>query len=186
MNIGNHFHNRDIVQPDVNSYVSWWPGMDGADFGIKDFVKDIFKPQEGRRNLTLNLDLNIEGYLPDHIIRMNSSEAKENDMRAAWRAVLDKDSHYKSMRKNCSTIVSRVLHAGGFHARKWALNCNFAWTPADVKKLALSAGGTLMRWDDFVEILEQSGINMFGWPTQARSGRFCSTGVPVKYQQNGV
>jgi hypothetical protein len=184
MNIGDHFHNSETNPPPENSYVSWWPDR-GVDFGLKDFIKDIFKPHEGRKHLTLSRDVNAERYLPDHIIRLESTEQNEDRMRAAWKAVLDKDSHYKSMRKNCSTIVSRVLHAGGYYARKWAMDCNFAWTPADVKKLALRAGGDLMRWDDFLDVIEDSGIVTIGWPTQARSGRFCSTNAPVRFQQAG-
>jgi hypothetical protein len=187
MNIGEHFHNSGDP-PAQNSYVSWWP-TGGTGFGVKDvikaFVKDIFKPQEGRMHLTFYGDVNYERYLPDHIIRLESTEQNEDRMRAAWKAVLDKDSSYKSLRKNCSTIVSRVLHAGGYYARKWALDCNFAWTPADVKKVALRAGGDLMRWADFLEVIKDSGIIPNGWPTRARSGRMCSTGAPVQFQQAG-
>jgi hypothetical protein len=110
-------------------------------------------------------------------------------MRAAWRAVFLKNggSSYRTLRKNCSTIVSRVLHAGGYHARKWSEDSNWVWSPADVARLARRAGGENMTWDDFLLCLGVSRISPIDWgfDVEARSGRYYTTGAPCRFQRDG-
>src|SRR5262249_37260212 len=79
------------------------------------------------------------------------------------------------------------LHAGGFHAQKWAVDCNWVWTPSDVLKLAEGIGGTRMTWKDFLKVLKTSGIgsgdfvNRHGTHvTQARDATYCSTGADTR------
>lgn len=194
LNIGTTFAKTTEVADNDNSYVSWWP-VRGVDFKVPAMIKNVFqKAKTGRVRHTFTDDLVFEEYLPDHVIRLDTSAEQENDMRAAWRAVFLKDggSTYKSLRKNCSTIVSRVLHAGGFYAKKWAVDCNFAWSPADIRKLALAAGGEAMQWPAFLEVLAENDIRPADFKNfegdsiyQARSGRYCTTGAPCKYQKNG-
>jgi hypothetical protein len=183
MNIGGIF-DKGAVSVAMNSYVSWWPS-DGASFGVKDLMKSVFTSQKGDHNPTIIDDIGSEGYLPDHVIFMNSSDDSEANMKAEWRTVFNKPggASYKNLRKNCSTIVSRVLHAGGFHAKKWAVDCNFVWTPADVRKLAEGAGGGRMTWAQFLDVLQSNGIAEGDLPEdEARSGIYCSTGAPCRYQ----
>jgi hypothetical protein len=82
-----------------------------------------------------------------------------------------------------------VLHAAGFHAKKWAVDTNFAWSPADVRALAVAAGGKMLKWTEFLDVLKQSFIKADAFKGEtglvidyARSGRFCSTGAKCKYQ----
>lgn len=189
MNIG-EFFDKGEVDFYINSYVSWWPG-EGADFSVGGIIKSMFtKSQKGDHNFSFLNDVDCEGYLPDHVIKLNSSSEQEARMRAEWQTVFMKKggASYKNLRKNCSTIVSRVLHAGGFYAQKWAVDNNWVWSPADIRALADGAGGTHMTWTAFLAVLAKSGINPADinsdgkQVTQARSGRYCSTGAPCKYQ----
>jgi hypothetical protein len=187
MNLGDIF-DKQRVSSELNSYVSWWP-YEGTDFDIRALFA---KAQGGYPSSTLLSDIDSEGYLPDHVIRMPTTDEQERQMRAEWRAVFLKDggSSYKNLRKNCSTIVSRVLHAGGFHAKKWSVDCNWVWSPADVARLARKAGGKHLSWQDFLRILSMSDITpgqMRDRDTDqqidhARSGSYCSTGAPVRFQ----
>lgn len=183
MNIGSQF-GTGRYGPDAN-YVSWWSAIEYSNSTKKDLEK-------GRPHPSFLADIDAEHYLPDHIIRLDSTAEQELAMRAAWQEIHSKQgASFKMLKKNCSTIASRVLHAGRFYARKWALDCNFVWTPADIRKLAVAAGGTLMQWDDFLAVLAESQITPDRLTsdgqtiTHARSGRFCTTGAPCQFQQNG-
>jgi hypothetical protein len=167
------------------NYVSWWPGGTNGGFGAGAVFK---KSPRARKNVSLTTDIVLEGYLPDHVIRLDATAGQKADMLAAWAEIRQKPkATYGSFRKNCSTIASRVLHAGGYLGHKWALNNNWVWAPSDILKLALSAGGTRMKWRDLVPLLTGSGIRMadYGNIRTARSGRYCTCGVPVDYQQDG-
>ncbi len=176
----------------AKNYVSYWPGGDGANFGVLGVL--VSKKTKSQRNWSFADDMECEGYLPDHVIEMTTDAGKEKEMMAAWLSIHMKKGggSYRNLRKNCSTIVSRILHAGGFYAHKWAVDNNFAWSPADVKDLALKAGGRAMTWDEFLTVLRGSfikpedlkdgnGIQV----TMARSGKYCTTGAPVRFQQAG-
>lgn len=179
--------------PTADRYVSWWPGGDGVDFGTKAVVKNLFgADQPGLANVSLARDITWETYLPDHVIALTSDTGRENQMAAAWaemrRLRTGQSAEYKSLRQNCSTMVSRVLHEGGYNASKWALNWNVFWTPADVRELAVSAGGIYLTWARFRNRLVQAGQNRAiqdiaaTGVTHARSGAFCSIGVPCRHQ----
>lgn len=150
MNIGEYFGQRvDNYEDSNRNYVSWFPSK-GADFG---FAALFAKKQRGTALSSIISDIRSEGYFPDHIIRMACSMEAIDGMLTEWNLIRLKPSgaSYKSFRKNCSTIVSRVLHAGGFYAYKWALDNNLVWTPVDIAKLAYAAGGKLVMWDEFKE-----------------------------------
>jgi hypothetical protein len=182
----------------TSNYVSWWPN-DGdsedpkAKLGKLGEFGNAFGPNRaGGRQFSIVSDVREEGYLPDHVIRLDTSEDQEKKMRAAWKEIYNKKggASFKYFRKNCSTIASRVLHAGGLYSKKWAANLHFVWTPADIRKLALGAGGELMSWTDFLAVLakdyvEPTAFKKYGEPvTHARSGVYCTTGAPVKYQKD--
>jgi hypothetical protein len=191
MNISDQFYEPDVPVGQL-SYVSWWPGPEGAKFSV--FGALFGKNSKGENKLSLISDVRAEGYLPDHVIEMASTPEQEDRMRAEWKAVLLKEggSSYRSLRKNCSTICSRVLHAGGFYARKWAVDNNFTWSPADIRRLAVAAGGRMLLWDEFLVILkEKSFLDATVFTRQngtvidhARSGVYCSTGVECEHQRN--
>ena len=145
-------------------------------------------------------DIIYEGFLPDHVIHLPTTLDQERQMRNEWSLIAqyaqysrtrtslfsapkEVTASYREFRKNAATVVSRVLHAGGFHARKWAVDSNWAWTPADVAKLARKAGGTNITWTAFLSVLNTGGITPadFDWVTQARSRRCCTTGVPCRF-----
>lgn len=185
VHIGDGFWDKPSSMAAMN-YVSFWPKED-ADFSLKGIVKA--KPQAADLNMTVMDDVDSEqGYLPDHIIRLPSGEEAENKMKAEFANIIRSNNgkpEYKMLRQNCSTVVSRVLHAGGFYAEKWAINNNVVWTPSDVQRLAASIpGGQNVKWTDFVAMIkrETGDDNPFGTNTLARSGCYCTTGAPVEFQ----
>ena len=187
INIGKEFWYETEAATQMN-YVSWWPS-EGASFGVMGAL--FGRKQKGTVTLTLMEDVENEGYLPDHVIELQTSKEQEAAMMAEWKTVYmkSKGSSYRTLRKNCSTICSRVLHAGGFHAKKWAVENNFAWSPANIRALAVAAGGTMLPWTAFLRVLQDSFIKASNFKDSsgklidyARSGRYCSTGVPCKYQ----
>jgi hypothetical protein len=74
------------------------------------------------------------------------------------------------------------------------------WAPSDITALALAAGGRMLQWDEFLDVLEASEIDEDDLVAQirrakneaktwqpvgfARSGVFCSTGVPCQHQSS--
>src|SRR5262245_51824538 len=160
LNIGNQFEPASGILG-LNNYVSWWPDTNLGGFGVKNMVKQVFHKGQGSNvHLSLVKDIQDEEYLPDHVIALNTNQDRMQDMQAEWNAIRQKvGSHYRAMWKNCSTIVSRVLFAGGFYSQKWALNSNIVWSPAAIRKLALSVGGQKMQWNAFMaELKDNSGI----------------------------
>ncbi len=171
------------------SYVSWWP-QSSAKFSIFGIIGSALTPKAasraGRSEQFLRQDIEDEKYLPDHVLELKTSEGQEREMLAEWKVISNTFSEnevkYHALRQNCSTIVSRVLHAGGFHGFKWSVDTKWAWTPADVRKM-LRGQGRYMKWTEFLEVLEKSGIEESDLPTkQARSGRLCTTGAECRFQ----
>jgi hypothetical protein len=114
---------------------------------------------------------------------------------------------YNFLRKNCSTIVSRVLHAGGFLTKKWSVGTQWVWSPADVRMLARRVGGSYVKWTDFLKVLDDSGIkgdtllkfrehetkkgkkkkpDCTLAHMKARSGKLCTTGAPCEFQTDAT
>ncbi len=183
MNIG------DVWLPfggdNVDNYVSWWPGgkretgtkarMEGAKGG------GVTAKASPKTNFCL--DVMAERYLPDHIIRLPSDPGKVTKMQAAWNEIRGKDdAHYRFLYKNCSTIVARVLRAGGFSASLWS-DHSLVWTPNKVKKFADGAGGTRLTWAALLAELKGVGVTEtdLGGIRQARDRRFCTSGAPCKF-----
>ncbi|VTR96205.1 Uncharacterized protein OS=Acidiphilium multivorum (strain DSM 11245 / JCM 8867 / AIU301) GN=ACMV_24800 PE=4 SV=1 [Gemmata massiliana] len=167
MNIGDTFDAAFVNNPNSNvsqmdqftaytggltkNYVSYWPNTAAATFG----VADVFGTRkQSRCKRSVVEDLQAEGYLPDWVIKLNTNTNQETRMMSEWASIRDKPkSTYGAFKKNCSTIVSRVMHAGGLYAKKWAVNCNWVWAPGDVRQLALKVGGQPMTWANFVPLL---------------------------------
>ncbi len=198
MQIGDDF-TETIDGNDSNQYVSWWP-TEEANFTVGTALKSIFEKRKvGKTTINFKTDCVSEGYLPDHIIQLDTSTDQEDNMSAAWKAVYLKPKHgvvvgstFSNLRKNCSTIVSRVIHAANLYSLKWSENHHSFWTPAKIYKLALSVRGTLMTWDEFNDIQTATsgsdlaeGIvgNKGKLINKARSGAYCTLGLPCEYQQ---
>ncbi len=142
----------------TDDYVSFWPGSmtdagpkdavtfnDGWKFGVKFMAKS--KP-------SLFADVALEGYAPDHVIRMDGLNVRK--MVAKWRSIRGKtNASYKFLRKNCSTIVAEVLQT----VSPWYNTPHHQiWTPCDVRDFALKMGHTML-WSDYIDELEN---NLFG------------------------
>jgi hypothetical protein len=198
MNIGDHFDPKSFT-PNYNSpvdvgqqyadyqatlsknYVSYWPATAGATFGAADFFG---KRSKGACKRSVADDILAEGYLPDWVIKLDTDDNEERDMLAEWATVRDKPKGtYGAFKKNCSTVVSRVLHAGGFYAKKWAVNCNWVWAPGDVRRLALKVGGRALDWATFQPILTAGGISPADYSNKdfARDEAYNHIGVPSKF-----
>ncbi|AMV30011.1 hypothetical protein VT84_36800 [Gemmata sp. SH-PL17] len=189
MNIGDKFQIRD-KRGGEKCYVSWWPQsaqkFSGFGIALKTLVPTALS-KEGLSEQFFIQDIVSEKYLPDHVIRLDTNPQQENNMRAAWKEISntfsEKGTKYHALRQNCSTIVSRVLHAGGYHGFKWSVDTKWAWSPADIRKL-VRGQGHFMKWKEFLVVLDKSGIKESDLPSkQARSGRLCTTGAPCRFQQ---
>lgn len=137
----------------TDDYVSFWPGSmtdagpknaftfnDGWKFGVKFMA--MSKP-------SLFADVALEGYAPDHVIRINNLDVRK--MVACWRSIRSTpNASYKFLRKNCSTIVAQVLQAvSPFYKTPH----HQIWTPCDVRDFALNLGRPML-WSDFIDELE--------------------------------
>jgi hypothetical protein len=198
MNIGNHFDSKvyspptdrtidqmaaykDYLDSLSHNYVSYWPNTAGATFG----AADVFAKRSRAKNLrSVAEDIKMEQCLPDWVIKLDSDKAEEALMQSEWNTIREKAKKtYGAFKKNCSTVVSRVLHAGGFYARKWAVDCNWVWTPGDVRRLALKVGGLEMTWAQFEPVLTAAGFppSSYGFKDYARDAAYNRIGTPSKY-----
>lgn len=94
---------REAIEHFNTNYVSWWPEESGA---------QLLGKQPQGRNLFLESDISDEGS-PPHLVYTVSGLDVAN-MRAEWFKIRNKtNAHFVFFRKNCSTIVLRILKAGG-------------------------------------------------------------------------
>ncbi|MBP0494312.1 hypothetical protein [Roseomonas indoligenes] len=126
--LGNPVVRADLERFYGNAYVSWWPD------DTKSFNK---APQD--RNMSLWQDKDAEGSWPHTTYRVHNLNG--GSMWAEWKSIMDKKGgNYNLLRKNCSTIVLRVLKAGGvmskmsIHKRAWFTN-NLYVTPKNVAQV---------------------------------------------------
>jgi hypothetical protein len=124
MHIGDH---QEV--DDTNWYVSWWPHLDDDDVaGLTDTI--ISDPK------TYDEDVEAEGGTPHVVYAINHLNI--NTMKALWDGIRTKpQAHYRLLPKNCSTIVARVLRAGGAGRHLNAIKelsyaHNAYWTPKNV------------------------------------------------------
>lgn len=124
MHIGPH----DDAHSTTN-YVSWWP-LRGAGLTHPTAMKTLG---------TLAGDCDSEGSLPHAKYTFKpSAKLQVNEMKWAWEMTWRKPgAHYKLWQKNCSTIVARILRAGGADAllnplEQASYAHNLFWTPKDL------------------------------------------------------
>ncbi|WP_426954680.1 hypothetical protein [Muricoccus radiodurans] len=116
------------------SYVSYWP-ENGA--GLFDSENSLVA-----RNFLK--DLEFEGYAPDHVIQIHDLNTAL--MQAEWDLIrLKQNGHYQMVRKNCSTVVARVLKKGA-KIGSYFKRHNAIWTPLKVKRLAFEMLGEEKGW----------------------------------------
>jgi hypothetical protein len=112
-----------------DNYVSWWPDGEGA---MKE--RGSASPKLG-----LYADVAAEYGLP-HVV-YDLYELNVGAMRACWRQTRDKPgATFQYMRKNCATIVAKVLQAGGAMTKIGTLNSQWFgkrmyWTPKRVAQI---------------------------------------------------
>jgi hypothetical protein len=119
-------------------YVSWWDVKDSG---------GLFTSATGKRQ-TLAADIASEGVPPHVTYTLYDNDDDGNQlldieaMRQEWRTIRNKETtaHYRTLAKNCSTIVGRVLRAGGVEGLLSKIQTasyahNMYWTPKDVAQL---------------------------------------------------
>lgn len=199
----------------ADNYVSWWPGSSKtfgpvAMIGTALLPRGLFKKGISEDNFFY--DIVSEGYLPDHVVYLDTSDSMNLAMRAEWQSTRNGwfgkggilKYAYNPLKRNCSTIVSRVLAAGGCKTKKWAFNNNYVWTPADVLRLALNSkvgNPQLISWESFLKCypntIEATLVNTLQMINEnratdnrgaygqlmARSGLLCTTGAPLHHDK---
>ncbi|MGY1919643.1 hypothetical protein [Pseudomonas tolaasii] len=101
-NDGERDRDRAFIEQYNTAYVSWWPEGRAAKTG----------KQLQERNLFLESDISAEGGKP-HVV-YTISGLNMQAMQAEWYSIRSKpNANYQMLRKSCSTIVLRVLKAGG-------------------------------------------------------------------------
>ena len=156
---------RDVLRNE-EMHVSWWPGGGGAD-------KQDRGDGMGKAGASLLKDILIEGYVPDHVIRIvTPPPAFILRMEREWnrqRQQAGEPNSYHFMKENCSRIVSRVLRRGYRMGRgniKYGNVVSGLWTPLMVQRLALDLKGgsgldvpaRQMLWSEFVDELVDASV----------------------------
>jgi len=137
----------DGAHTNGKNYVSWWPGGDDAGkFKTKSWGVEA--------NGFLHDIQDESGYAPDHVIRIGTG-LDTQAMLSKWAEIRAKNSaHYHFYRKNCSTVVARVLREGTKSGSGWYRHSTI-WTPLKVKRFAFDIGGYELEWSSFVEEISQ-------------------------------
>jgi hypothetical protein len=117
---------------DPKNYVSWWPSGSGAS------VLSMLPGVKHRMSVNnWSQDLKDEGRMPDTFVYLD--ELDIDKMKAEWWSIMTKPhAHYRLARKNCATIVARVLIAGGAEKYSQYANLIHVWRPKDVLMFAYS------------------------------------------------
>lgn len=119
MHIGGH-RERNSIQ----WYVSWWPN-ESTKLSTK-----VAEPA--------TFDEDIDNEDGDPHVKYRLFDLHVGNMKAAWDGIRDKaEAHYKLLGKNCSTIVARIMRAGGAEDHLGTLTGlsvahNLYWTPKNV------------------------------------------------------
>jgi hypothetical protein len=145
----------DMAQT-ADNFVSFWPGSftDRGPKNARNFSEGwkIGAKFMAKAKPSIYADVALEGYAPDHVIRINGLNL--NKMKAKWRSIRNKNKDYKFLRNNCSTAVAHVLQ----EVSVWyKTDHHLVWTPCDVRDYALKIG-TAMLWGDFIDELEAAGV----------------------------
>lgn len=132
-------------------YASWFPGASTIDPDVSgaDGMGVLPGRKYLKRSHTFMEDCKSEGCggesdapgKPEHIIQLLGLSVPA--MMAEWSEICDKpDAHYRLLRKNCSTIVARILRAGTKGLTVWNQATvqlwahQVYWTPQDCLKFA--------------------------------------------------
>ena len=158
MNIGDALDPLPTEQAAVaNMHVSWVPG---GDSDVKEKRLKGYALQSSGTNIShIVYDVGYETYWPDHVIQLPDGKADLLKAQAAWKDIRTQPgAAYKMLNFSCSTVVAKVLKAGGFSAGSvWADN-NLVWTPIKVRDFALDAGGKMLTFVEFVTILSKVNL----------------------------
>ncbi|MBL4764865.1 MAG: hypothetical protein JKX67_06255 [Colwellia sp.] len=141
-------------------YVSWWPATD-----------EVFNQPSQQNSFDRDLSGAGEGG-PAHVIyQLFGGDIRA--MKTSWDDIRNKPaSHYDLLNKSCSTIVARIIRAGGHHKELGRLKRasyahNIYWSPKDVAQLC-----NQLR-DKGAAIKTKSG----GCPTKRVSKRYVVMGL---------
>jgi hypothetical protein len=167
--LGGVGHASLFIQPSMRGmqdevcYVSWFPGDDvdtgesGAgrkhllpgrmlDAETQGFMGDCMSEADPEGTTGVGKDENghvgKQFRLPEFVKALPSLNNHQSiaEMQYQWNVIRgNNDAHYRLQRKNCSTIVARVLRAGmkgSQHAKALRSSHKAWWTPYDVKVLA--------------------------------------------------
>ncbi len=100
------------------------------------FIATVMNSIKAKKEMALsNLDKSFHAR-PDFSDRLpwqvNIDGLDEQAMATEWQAIRSKPgAHYRLFRKNCATVVHRVLAAGGGDQRAgWRASHNLIWTPS--------------------------------------------------------
>jgi hypothetical protein len=124
-------------------YASWFPGqhLDDPDESGADASGLLPGVMYMKQSCTFEDDCNSEGGLPEHAIPVRG--LRVSSMMTRWTEIRDKpNAHYRLLRKNCSTIVARILRAGFAGLTNWQVaKLHFYahkpyWTPEDIRTFA--------------------------------------------------
>ncbi|KAF1008788.1 MAG: Multifunctional-autoprocessing repeats-in-toxin [Pseudomonas fluorescens] len=128
-NDGERDRDRAFIEQYNTSYVSWWPQ------GQASFTSKLAQ----ERNLFLETDITCEGSRPHVVYTLSGLNMQA--MQAEWLNIRSKpNAHYQLLRKSCSTVVMRVLKAGGalnklpMAKRAWFAN-NLYITPKNIAQV---------------------------------------------------
>lgn len=127
---------------DTLFYASWFPGGEGVDSSyilptkmVESYASSFFDDCESEAGEGGNDEESFR--LPEHMITLRNVNLP--GMLAKWKSIRDKPgSHYRLMRKNCSTIAARVIRAGlskSQHLSVLKKAHQTWWTPYDVQRL---------------------------------------------------
>lgn len=128
-NDGERDRDRAFIEQYNTAYVSWWPEGRAALTGKQ--------PQE--RNLFLESDIRAEGCKPHVVYTLTGLNMQA--MQAEWYSIRNKpNANYQMLRKSCSTVVLRVLKAGGALSKLTAVkrawfSSNLYVTPKNIAQL---------------------------------------------------
>lgn len=155
-------HFKTWYKEDPN-FVSWMPGFQEGGHRMK---RSTQYHRSGNMVPNFFFDLVVEGYAPDHIINIRATQAQIDRMVAMRRTIESKYSadnrnpSYRMYRKNCSTIVARVLGAAyrGAHFNfKSFIHKTVPWTPLEIKRVCQRLPNSrAYTWDEFLERLKNN------------------------------
>jgi hypothetical protein len=127
----------------TEGYASWFPGTSTANPAESGADARGILPSRMymKESCTFANDCDSEGGIPENVIEL--SRLNVQHMMQLWTEIRDKpNAHYRLLRKNCSTIVARILRAGMSSMTGWqqakvqySAHCLY-WTPADIVKFA--------------------------------------------------